>query len=778
MLHRASSAGNLYNPGGVGGGGVGAAGMAPFHGQQRRSSSPAIGPASLGSGGASLMPHRRPDFVEGSILEERDQRGRAVTRYRIGALAGKGGFATVYKVTDLETNECFALKVCSRQKLIETKTLTKLQTEIAVHRRMKHPNICKFMRTFQDEWNIYLVLELCDGTTLMDLSKHPNRKSGFSIPETQFIMIQLLSSAHYMHENNVIHRDLKLGNVMLDDNMNLKVGDFGLAAQLVYEGERKKTVCGTPNYIAPEILLNGNNGVGHSFEVDVWSIGVILYTLLVGEPPFQTQDVKATYNRIKQCRYSFPVGCTVPEAAKSLVNRILQSNPDQRPTLMEIRADPFFHGAPAVSPLSMFPSAMRPRIEMQRAQQQQQQQPQPVSARCVAPTMQGACNDMAALKQQQQPHQMMMPPPSQPSGREPLRPLFNGVPASSGAAWPPNNNGVSKAVSTASSQQQQQQQAMMMRQQQQEVPPRPLTSSAAPPLPSSRPVSSRMPIVDNNNNNNLQQPPAPSRMDDEEREQFAAAHEELHRTLCEMPPSSMQSAAAAPTSSAAAASMMPSLHPGCQHPTVFVSHYADFSSRYGMAYKLSTGHTGVHFNDNTKMIWEPSAAASSRVEYYTRARETAVNGQQIVSDQRTAFAMEQADESDPNIKKKTTLIKYFRSYIKAGGRDGSAKVVQCSSAPAAAPEDATDSNNMMIYVKRWVQTSQAMVFRLSNRVIQVCFNDGSEVILSSESRVVTFVANSARRTMPLSSVPSQSELAEKLTFTKDILSRLIANRDI
>ncbi len=97
-----------------------------------------------------------------------------------------------------------------------------------------------------------------------------------------------MEACQYLHAKKVIHRDLKLGNLFLDDEMQVKIGDFGLATTLDYDGERKKTLCGTPNYIAPEML----GKKGHSFEVDIWAIGCILYTLLVGKPPFETQSLK------------------------------------------------------------------------------------------------------------------------------------------------------------------------------------------------------------------------------------------------------------------------------------------------------------------------------------------------------------------------------------------------------------------------------------------------------------------------------------------------------
>jgi len=99
-----------------------------------------------------------------------------------------------------------------------------------------------------------------------------------------------------LQSNRVIHRDLKLGNLFLSEKMELKLGDFGLATKLEFDGEKKRTICGTPNYIAPEIL---DGKIGHSYEVDTWSLGVVIYTLIIGKPPFETPDVKSTYKKIR-----------------------------------------------------------------------------------------------------------------------------------------------------------------------------------------------------------------------------------------------------------------------------------------------------------------------------------------------------------------------------------------------------------------------------------------------------------------------------------------------
>jgi polo-like kinase 1 len=127
----------------------------------------------------------------------------------------------------------------------------------------------------------------------------------------------MVSALKYLHAHKVIHRDLKLGNLFVNDKMEIKIGDFGLATKLEFEGDRKRTICGTPNYIAPEILEGKN---GHSYEVDIWSLGVIIYTLLIGKPPFETSDVKTTYKKIRMNAYSFPESVKCSKEIKDLIS--------------------------------------------------------------------------------------------------------------------------------------------------------------------------------------------------------------------------------------------------------------------------------------------------------------------------------------------------------------------------------------------------------------------------------------------------------------------------
>lgn len=192
---------------------------------------------------------------------------------------------------------------------------------------LKHKHVCEFKHFFEDRENCYILLELCHNQSMNEMIK---RRKRLTEPEAAYFMSQLLLAVQYMHENNVIHRDLKLGNLFIDKQLHIKVGDLGLATRVEDKDEKRKTICGTPNYIAPEIIQSDKSKRGHSFEVDVWSMGVILYTLLIGKPPYEAKNVKATYQRILKNEYSFPPHVSISSHAKSLIVNLLQSDPSHR----------------------------------------------------------------------------------------------------------------------------------------------------------------------------------------------------------------------------------------------------------------------------------------------------------------------------------------------------------------------------------------------------------------------------------------------------------------
>lgn len=252
--------------------------------------------------------------------------------YRKGNFLGKGGFAKCYEFENMATKEIFAGKVVSKKLLMKPHHKEKMFQEIEIHSSLSHKFVVSLHSYFEDPENVYIVLELCRKRSLTEMHK---RRKTLTIPEVRYFIQQIALACKYMHENKVIHRDLKLGNLFINDSMEIKVGDFGLATRVSFEGERKKTLCGTPNYIAPEILTKS----GHSYEVDVWSVGCIMYTLLVGTPPFETQTLKNTYSKIKKNEYYLP--SSLEGSAKKLIKRLLHPDPTCRPNADEILADDF-----------------------------------------------------------------------------------------------------------------------------------------------------------------------------------------------------------------------------------------------------------------------------------------------------------------------------------------------------------------------------------------------------------------------------------------------------
>ena len=288
-----------------------------------------------------------PD-TNGAVVEEKIIKVTGdvqIRKYYKGRLLGKGGFAKCYEFSCAENKKIFAGKVIAKSSLVKSRAKQKLISEIKIHKSLHHPQIVAFEHYFEDTENVYILLEICQNQTLNDLLKRRKRLTEI---EVQCYIVQLIKALKYLHSHRIIHRDLKLGNLFLTDKMELKVGDFGLATKLDFEGERKRTVCGTPNYIAPEIL---DGKTGHSYEVDIWSLGVIIYTLIIGKPPFETRDVKTTYKRIKMNAYSFPESAIISEAAKNLISQILVTDPSKRPSLDQILIHDFFNQGTSIPKL-------------------------------------------------------------------------------------------------------------------------------------------------------------------------------------------------------------------------------------------------------------------------------------------------------------------------------------------------------------------------------------------------------------------------------------------
>ena len=208
--------------------------------------------------------------------------------------------------------------------------------------------LCKCYSTFKDNQNAYFILDYQPNKTLSELL-HKRKLSELEIKHYCF---ELLLAIEYLHKRNIIHRDIKLSNVLLSEKMEVRLCDFGLAIENGIEGQ--KNICGTPNYIAPE-LLNHKNGLNYSFEIDIWAFGVMLYTLYYHKTPFEQEIKGRTKHNIQNIIYSFPKEIPISKEAKDLISSILVKDPAQRPKIEQIKSSPFFkngEGIPKYLPSS------------------------------------------------------------------------------------------------------------------------------------------------------------------------------------------------------------------------------------------------------------------------------------------------------------------------------------------------------------------------------------------------------------------------------------------
>ncbi|KZC12596.1 Serine/threonine-protein kinase PLK4 [Dufourea novaeangliae] len=210
----------------------------------------------------------------------------------------------------------------------------RVRQEVAIHSRLKHPAVLELYTFFEDANYVYLVLELCHNGELQRFLKIQGSRA---LPEEHAgrIIRQVVQGLLYLHSHQILHRDMSLSNLLLTRDMQVKIADFGLATQLTRPDEKHLTMCGTPNYISPEVSTRSSHGL----EADVWSLGCMLYTLLVGKPPFDTDAVKSTLTRVVMADYVMPPHLS--DNAKDLIDKLLKKNPKDRVRLRDIPKHPF-----------------------------------------------------------------------------------------------------------------------------------------------------------------------------------------------------------------------------------------------------------------------------------------------------------------------------------------------------------------------------------------------------------------------------------------------------
>ncbi|XP_055958834.1 serine/threonine-protein kinase PLK4-like [Patella vulgata] len=251
-----------------------------------------------------------------------------VKNYQIFNLLGNGGFASVYRGVRNETGQVVAIKMIDKKVMKQNGMTERVCKEVEIHSRLKHPSILQLESYFEDSDYVYLVLELCENG---ELYKYLQRSSMIlQENKAKDYMNQIVEGVLYLHSHGILHRDLKLSNILLTKDHQLKIADFGLATQLSVVGEKRYTMCGTPNFISPEVITRSS----HSLEADVWSLGCMLYTFLVGKPPFDTDAITSTLTKVVAAEYKIPKHLSMK--ARDLIRCLLQKNPKERISLKGI----------------------------------------------------------------------------------------------------------------------------------------------------------------------------------------------------------------------------------------------------------------------------------------------------------------------------------------------------------------------------------------------------------------------------------------------------------
>ena len=253
--------------------------------------------------------------------------------YSLLEVIGKGAFATVWKALHKRSNITVAAKVI-RKECVVAKMRSQLVREVEAMKRIDHPNVVRFYDAFETENELFIISEFVGGQTLLEKI---NDEGSLAEPEVRRLFCQLVSAIDYLHSTaRIVHRDLKCENILLDRSGNIRIIDFGLSNILETDDSLFETKCGSPGYVAPEIV----NGKMYSKSTDIWSLGVILYVMANGEMPFSSDNLQVLLRKITLEK---PEWNKAISAGLVNMNRgLLEKKPMDRLTIEEIKAHSWF----------------------------------------------------------------------------------------------------------------------------------------------------------------------------------------------------------------------------------------------------------------------------------------------------------------------------------------------------------------------------------------------------------------------------------------------------
>jgi len=251
------------------------------------------------------------------------------------AMVGKGGFGKVNQVVFKETNEIFAMKILKKRHLIQTNSVDNTIAEKDILRKIRHPFVVRLHYAFQTDAKVHLVMDFVNGGHLLH---HMHKEAIFSEAQAKFYLAEVILALEHLHSLNIIHRDLKPENVLLDSSGHCVLTDFGFAKENVLTPESCTSFCGTLEYMAPEVVKKSKYGK----PADWWSVGILLYDMLVGHPPFQHKNDHMLYKKILSDKLKIPTYFS--KNCMDLLKGLLQRDLKQRSTIKEIKEHKFFKG--------------------------------------------------------------------------------------------------------------------------------------------------------------------------------------------------------------------------------------------------------------------------------------------------------------------------------------------------------------------------------------------------------------------------------------------------
>ena len=245
---------------------------------------------------------------------------------------GRGSTSSVFLAENSSRTIKVAIKNISKAFLDSQSNLYNLYREVTINKKLNHPNVCRLLYLYEDAENVSIVFEyLSDNSLLKVLS----RAKSFSESSCKFFIYNLIKTLAYLHEQRIVHRDIKLENIMIVDvkSLDFKLIDFGLA---FIEGESNLRKCGTPGYMAPEML----RGEDYDSKIDIFSIGIVLYTLLHGRLPFNGSNIKVIMNKNLKCHITY--NSSISQDAKDILQQMLNPEPKLRPSTSELLHNTWF----------------------------------------------------------------------------------------------------------------------------------------------------------------------------------------------------------------------------------------------------------------------------------------------------------------------------------------------------------------------------------------------------------------------------------------------------